>query len=547
MTAISGEVVAAALSRYRALLATHRERLDEMNVFPVPDGDTGSNLLSTVGEIDSALDLASSDGDLDALASRLGTAAIRAARGNSGIILAEALRGFTGALARMRHGEGVAAALAQASRLARGAVSDPVEGTVLTVAEDAARAATERAVAGGSELDVARAAADEAWLSLARTPTLLPALREAGVVDAGGAGYALWLDALVAALGGELPDRVPPPPRSPAPVDAAVGSQRHQQDVAGPRYELVVDLDAEPAAVEELRRRWARAGDSMVVVGDSRQWRAHLHTDDPEAARALAEDLGTVRDVEITDMHGQVAARRSSRRQAATVTTAVVAVAATEELAHLFEVLGASVIVAGGRGARPSGAAIIDAIDRTGADEVVVLPDDGPTIDVARRAAIEARRPAVVAPAASMVEGLVAMRSFDARGRAGEVAERMGEAISRVYWAEVLPVVRPSSVDGHHVVPGDWLVRGHRPRFSLAVGDALDAAILALDELVEAIDGGTGDLLEGVTVLRGSLGDRRGVEMLRDHVESLFPSVVVEAHDTAERNVAYSLAARRRP
>lgn len=546
MTAISSEVVAAALARYRALLAMHRERLDEMNVFPVPDGDTGSNLLSTIGELGSALDLASSDGGLDALASRLGAAAIRAARGNSGLILAEALRGFTGALSRQRHGEGVAAALQEASRMARGAVTDPVEGTVLTVADDAARAATERAVAGGSELDVARAAADEAWLSLARTPTLLPALREAGVVDAGGAGYALWLDALVAALGGEQPDRAPPP-RSPVPVADAVGSRRHHEDVAGPRYELVVDLDAEPAAVEELRRLWAGSGDSMVVVGDGRQWRAHLHTDDPEAARALVEDLGTVRDVEVTDLFGQVAARRSSRRQAATVTTAVVAVAATEELAHLFEVLGASVIVAGGRGARPSGAAIIDAIDRTGAEEVVVLPDDGPTIDVARRAALEARRPAVVAPASSMVEGLVAMRSFDARGRAGEVAERMGEAISRAYWAEVLPVVRPSSIGGHHVVPGDWLVRGHRPRFSLAVGDPLDAAVLALDELVQAIDGGTGDLLEGVAVLRGSLGDRHDVETLREHVYSLFPSVVVEAHDTAERNVAYSLAARRRP
>lgn len=547
MTAISSEVVAAALSRYRALLAMHRERLDEMNVFPVPDGDTGSNLLSTISDLDAALDLASSDGDLDAFASRLGAAAIRAARGNSGIILAEALRGFTGALSRMRHGEGVAAALGEASRLARRAVSDPVEGTVLTVADDAARAAAERAVAGGSELDVARAAADEAWLSLARTPTLLPALREGGVVDAGGAGYALWLDALVAALGGEVPDRAPPPPRWPAPVAAAVGAQRHHEHVAGPRYELVVDLDAEPAAVEELRRRWARSGDSMVVVGDGRQWRAHLHTDDPETARVLAADLGTVRGVEVTDLHGQVAARRSSRRPVATATTGVVAVAATEELAHLFELLGASVIVAGGRGARPSGAAIIDAIDRTGAEEVVVLPDDGPTIDVARRAALEARRPAVVAPAASMVEGLVAMRSFDARGRAGEVAERMGEAISRTYWAEILPVVRPSSIGGHHVVPGDWLVRGHRPRFSLAVGDALDAAVLALDELVEAIDGGTGDLLEGVAVLRGSLGDRHDVETLCEHVHSLFPSVVVEAHDTAERNVAYSLAARRRP
>lgn len=546
MTAISGAVVAAALSTYRTLLATYRGRLDELNVFPVPDGDTGSNLLSTVADL-AAIDLSSSDGDLDALASRLGAAAVRGARGNSGIVLAEALRGFTGALSPQRHGDGVAAALREAARMAREAVSDPVEGTILTVADDAARAATERAAAGGSELDVARAAADEAWQSLARTPTLLPALDEAGVVDAGGAGYALWLDALVAALGGELPHRAPPPPKSSAPAGAAVSPPRRHEDVAGPRYELVVVLDAETPAVEELRRLWAGRGDSLVVVGDAGRWRAHLHTDDPEAARALAEDLGTIRDVEVTDLHGQVAARRSSHRHAATATTAAVAVAATDELAHLFEVLGASAVVAGGRGARPSGGEIIDAVDRTGAEEVVVLPDDGPTIGVARRAVLEARRPAVVVPAASMVEGLAAMRSFDAGRRAAEVAERMSEVIGRVYWAEVLPVIRSSSVDGHDVVPGDWVARGHRPPFALAARDPLDAAVLAIDELVESIDGGTGDLLESVAVLRGSLGERHDVEALRDHVQSLFPSVVVETHDTAERDVAYSVAARRRP
>ena len=555
MSRVTAQVVVDTLVLLRSLLADHRSRLDDMNVFPIADGDTGTNLLGTIDEIAAALTKGAVDDDLGEVASLVGETSVRAARGNSGIIVAEALRGFTAALVEGGPPPGAAAggprarlasALAEASRQARLAVSDPVEGTVLTVAADAASAAG-AVPAGADDLAVARAAADEAWASLARTPTLLPPLAEAGVVDAGGAGYALLLDALVAALGGPRPDRAPPAPR---PGDASAGRPARPAGVVGPQYELLVDLVAEPAAVDQLRREWARSGESLVVVGHADRWRAHLHTDQPESARAVAERLGTVSRAEITDLHRQaarhLAASPLARPPLRDAVSSVVAVAATDQLAHLLSELGAAVIVRGGRGNRPRGGAILDAIAAAATDEVVVLPDDGPTVDVARRAAARSVRHAAVVPAASAVEGLVAMDAYDPRAPAERVAATMTRAIERVSWCEILPVVRASRVQGIDVVAGDWLVRGHRPSFLEVAGDPFDGAVVGLDRLVDRIDGGTGDLLETVIVLWGAAGDAEEAAMLRDHVESLYSSAIVEVHVTAEPHLAYAVAARRR-
>lgn len=548
MSVLSAGAVVAAVARFEVLLAEHRDRLDEMNVYPVPDGDTGTNLLGTVAALRKVLGDGAVDADLGEVASAIGRAAVRAARGNSGIIVAESLSGFTAALAAGGPGTGVAAALAEASRAAWRAVSEPAEGTVLTVAADAARVAGGRAAERpADDLAVARAADDEAWASLARTPELLPALAEAGVVDAGGAGYALWLDALVAALGGNPPARVLQPPGPVGAVRARAGTDGS----VGPRFELVVDLLAADDDVDRLRRAWAGSGDSIVVAGHAGRWRAHVHTDDPAGALATAESVGDVADSEVTDLHDQAARHRQAGgrapRRGEHVPTGVVAVAASEQLTHLFSELGATAIVPGGRGNRPPGAAIIDAIDRADADGVVVLPNDGPTVEVARRAGQEARYPAVVVPTASMVEGLVALCALP---RAGEspaaVSAAMAERLARTWWSEILPVARPAHVDGVDVDVGDWLVRGHRPRFTLAELDCLSAAVLAVDRLVEAVDGGTGDLLEAVVVARGALGEPADSVALRAHVESLYPAALVETYDTAEPNIAFALAARRR-
>lgn len=529
--------VVSALERFEAMLVEHRARLDEMNVYPVPDGDTGSNLLATVA----ALRADAAGPDLASVASSVADAAVRAARGNSGIILAESLRAFTSTLAD-DDDAGIAGALAEAAAAARRAVGDPAEGTILTVAADAAGAAVVCEAAGGDDHAVLLAAREEAWASLARTPELLPALAAAGVVDAGGAGYALWLDALAAAAGAQTPRRALPAPAPTHDLPESAAS-------LGARFELVVQLEAAPGDVEALRRTWAGTGDSIVVAGHGQRWRAHVHTDDPAAALAAAEALGTVGSSTTTDLHEQAAQHRwYAAEPAAPVPpgTGVVAVAASDELAHLFRELGAAQIVPGGRGQRPSGGALIEAIERTGSDAVAVLPNDGPTVDVARHALGRARRRGVVVATSSMIEGLAALRALTSLPPSGgpSAPEAMEQLLARTCFAEVLPVVRPAVVDGAQVHPGDWLVRG-RPRSSLAAGDPLEACVLALDRLVEWIDGGTGDCLEALLVARGALGAPADSVALRAHIDSLYPGATVETYDTAEPNVAFALAAQR--
>ncbi len=550
MTPLAVSTVVDGIGRFRVLLDENRAALDELNVYPVPDGDTGTNLLGTVAEIATHLDTADPDTrDLATVAATVGAHAVRAARGNSGIIVAEALRGFVAALAEEAtapEAEALAHALEEAAGLARRAVSHPVEGTVLTVADDAARAARARARSGADALSVATAAADAAWAGVGRTPELLPVLDEAGVVDAGAAGYALWLDALVAALGGDPPRRVPPPPRWGRVVVGGVGGAGAS---GGPRYEVLVDLVAGAAAVDELRRRWAGMGESVVIVGQGEHWRAHVHTDDPGEVGAAASAVATVERSEVTDLHEQASEHLRSAAAPgpdAGERTGVVAVAASPQLEHLFRALGAGVVVPGGRGARPSGGAIADAVEATAAGHVVVLPNDGPTVEVARQAAASVSRDAVVVPTSSVVEGLVALRAFDPHRPARAAVAVMERAVETVAFAEIAPVVRPSRVGGVEVDVGSWLAIGQRPRFTLAADDPLDAAVLAFDALFDWVDAGTGDDLDLVLVLRGGAGDPKDTVSLRDHVESLYPSTLVEVYETAEPHVAYTLAACRR-
>jgi uncharacterized protein len=273
----AGEVRAVVLA-YRDVLHEHRAALDRLNVFPVPDSDTGTNLLRTM---DAVVEFLPPEGiDMAATCRAVADGALVGARGNSGVILSQVLRGMTGALA---DGQGVAASLEAAAAAARKAVLQPVEGTMLTVADAAARGAT-----GPTLVDVlegARAAAAEA---LARTTEQLPALADAGVVDAGGAGYLLLLDAALAVVDGRP---VPALDGGPGPVCA--------RPLTGPRYEVTYLLEAGADDVDGLRTRLGELGDSVAVSGAEGRWSCHVHTDDPDAAVAAGEAAGTPARVEV--------------------------------------------------------------------------------------------------------------------------------------------------------------------------------------------------------------------------------------------------------
>ncbi len=307
-------------------LDAQRARLDSMNVYPVPDGDTGTNLAVTFKAVVAELD--GTDSDMRATCLALVRGALMGARGNSGVIVSQVLRGAceVWAGADVIDGATLAAGFRAAAGAAREAVAAPVEGTILTVLDSAAAAATQQAerladrAAVGSVASVARRAAA---VALEATPTQLAALAAAGVVDAGGAGWLVALDELAALTGADVgsgfgvtDSGAAEAHGAPHPETAGTGGRSPAAQIAylGPRFELSCILEVEGAAADELRRRWEELGESVVVGGAADLWACHVHTDDVEGALAVVTALGSPRSVEVTDLHAQAGRDDVGRR-----------------------------------------------------------------------------------------------------------------------------------------------------------------------------------------------------------------------------------------
>jgi dihydroxyacetone kinase-like predicted kinase len=271
-------------------LDRYRVDLNRLNVFPIADGDTGDNLVALMRSVVEQMS------DADDVVDAVKKGALLGARGSSGVIFGQALHGFVTSLPDPCGADGLARALTAAADAARLAITDPVEGTILTIAGDAARAA--RSVsATSSTAEVVRVAAEEGHRSLARTPELLPPLAEAGVVDSGGAGYVLFLDTLRDVILGEASG----PLELPHPASPACNGNGN----GGGRYEVVCLVGGGKRQLDELRHRWRSLGDTVAIGGGEKTWRCHVHTDDVAAVLAAARTVGDVSSVEITDLMRQ--------------------------------------------------------------------------------------------------------------------------------------------------------------------------------------------------------------------------------------------------
>ncbi|RNL79873.1 DAK2 domain-containing protein [Nocardioides marmorisolisilvae] len=495
-------------------LSAAREEIDALNVYPVPDGDTGTNMFLTMESAREALRdhlaaaPAGEEPDLGPALHVYAKAALLGARGNSGVILSQLI----GALFK-RMGQGgpddrsaslMAEGFAMATEAAYAAVGNPVEGTMLTVARDAAGAAARVAADPETHLgDVLKAAAAEAREALARTPDQMQLLRDAGVVDAGGAGLCVILDAAATAVTGQRSTDAPQP------MAARKASQLPTGDLTedGPAYEVMYLLDVEEEteseAIGALRARLTELGDSLVVVGGDGLWNVHVHTDDVGAAVEAGIDVGRPRRIRVTHFAEQVT--RARGRRAERRGRAVVAVVAGEGLAAIFREAGAHVLV-GGPGRRPSTGEILDLVHGCGAEEVVVLPNDPDTIRAAEAAAAEADGAGdvrvVVIPTKAQVQGIAALavhepgRSFDAdvvqmtsaaRGaRHGAVTVAVKQAITTAGACE------PGDVLG--VLMGDFAIVG-TDLFEVTTA-ILERLLSAGGELVTLVSGeGAGDLV----------------------------------------------------
>ncbi|MDQ3107035.1 MAG: DAK2 domain-containing protein [Actinomycetota bacterium] len=527
---LDADQLKAVVSGYRDALRNHQEALNRLNVYPVPDGDTGTNMALTLESVVAELEAA--DG-MTAVCKAISHGSLMGARGNSGVILSQILRGIASAFdAAGDAGDGAAVgrALSEAAVAAYGAVMRPVEGTILTVAKAAGDAAS---AAGGRLLTVLEAAQEAGADALARTPDLLPVLKQAGVVDAGGAGYLLLLDVFLSIVDGRAVPSPPIPtgaaPEIRAEVDAAHASSEGG-DVAGLRYEVMYFLEAPDDTIPQFKEVWASIGDSIVVVGGDGIWNCHIHTDDIGASIEAALDCGRPKRIRVTDLLEQVEEERWVRDAEESpdgdlrepVPCAVVAVATGEGIRRIFRSMGVQQIVAGGQSMNPSTAQILEAVEAAPADEVVILPNNKNIIPVAEQVAPLTTKSVRVIRTTGIAEGFGALLGYDPQANVEENSASMGEAADRVISGEVTRAVRDSTTDAGAVKEGDHLgLTGSK--ITVVEATLAGAATALLDQLV------TEDA-EIVTIIEGEGASPAITRQLTEWLAEAHPAAAAEVH-----------------
>jgi uncharacterized protein len=526
LTTLGPRELRRAVEAFRDALRDHQEELNRLNVYPVPDGDTGTNMALTLESV--CKELASAQAMPEVLTA-ISRGSLMGARGNSGVITSQILRGFSEVLAGSESVDGAAlvAALRRAADAAYQAVLRPVEGTILTVVRESAEAVElawgEGVVALDDLLERARTAADE---SVARTPDLLPALRDAGVVDSGGRGFTLLLAALLHVVDGR------PLPVSEI-VDTPVAVERHLagDDVAGLRYEVMFFLDADDRSINAFKDSWGAIGDSIVVVGGDGLWNCHVHTNDIGAAIEAGIEAGRPHQIRVTDLfeevaeeHGWVQAGERVVSAAPAVETAVVAVGVGAGVQRLLSALGVQQIVAGGQSMNPSTAQILEAVEACNASAVVVLPNNKNIIPVAQQVPDLSDKAVEVVPTTSVVEALAALVAYDPDATVGENVAALTEASLRVRTGEVTQAVRDSQAECGAIREGDWIAIERGGGIVAAVGSAAEACSVLLDRLVD-------DDAEIVTVVVGADARAHDNARIEQHLKLAHPHVDVEFHE----------------
>lgn len=525
---LSARELRTTISTYAELLRSHKEVINRLNVYPVPDGDTGTNMTLTIESVAAELDPLAEDAEMAEVCKAIAHGSLMGARGNSGVILSQMLRGLVAKFPS--HGEVSAELLAEslenADVLARQAVVRIVEGTMLTIA----RAAAEGARAQCETLTaLVRSARDRAKEALAFTPEQLPVLKQAGVVDSGGTGLLLLYDALCSVVAN---DPLPVAPSADTiEVHVHEESDERTDTIADLRYEVMYLLDADDAKMHAFREVWSGIGESIVIVGGDGLYNCHIHTDNIGAAVEAALDAGRPRQIRVTDLTEQVIEERWVREGSAEQPdgeleppppTAVVAVVVGDGVGRIFRSLGVRVLVTGGQSMNPSTADLVAAVLATGSREVVLLPNNKNIRPVAEQVNALVDQLVTVVPTDSIVEGFAALLEYDPDATAEENLVAMSTSARNVIAGEVTQAVRDTRTDVGDVHVGDWIglnatgVRSIADSIAVASNRLLAELIAPGHELLTIIEG------EGAS----SANTRRITEFLAEE----HPGLAVEVH-----------------
>ncbi len=509
-------------------LSSRKDEINRLNVFPVPDGDTGTNMALTIESVVKNLGQLTPASTPEDVRRAITTGALMGARGNSGVITSQILRGLCEGMGDAEELDvpTVAAALAKAEEVAFQAVRKPVEGTILTVLRDTAAAAHKARKKKMGLEEALELIVEAAYESVQRTPELLPVLKENGVVDAGGFGLAILFDSFVAALLGKAGTLGADFSFAGAEPKVEI---EHVNDWEGSQYrycnEFLVDSDTldKEAALEFL----ATMGDCELCVGEVPKFKVHVHSDHPDQVLAYFLEQGQVSEVFIHNMQLQSEERNAKlaaeQADAAPKPLGFVAVAAGEGNAEILRSLGVDVVVSGGQTMNPSTKDLLDAAQQVNAEAVVLLPDNSNIIMAAQSACELAEKPCGVVPTRSVPEAFAALFAVDPEAPLEQNVEAMTEALADVRTGEVTTAIKDSK-DAHDnpIAAGD--VIGIAQGSIEVVAHSVDEAVMGLLAAMDADDADTCTLLAGEDMAEDDF------EALVEVVEAAYEDLDVDAH-----------------
>jgi DAK2 domain fusion protein YloV len=511
--------------------------INSINVFPVPDGDTGTNMFLTMRSVIEEADRVS-DSSVSAVAKAMAQGALMGARGNSGVILSQFFRGLAKGLDEKDYVTGTdwAIALNEASRAAYKGLSQPVEGTMLTVIKDASKAAEEAARTTPDNLTkVTEAVVEAARDSVARTPLLLDVLREAGVVDAGGQGVYVLLEGALRYLEGKVEEmkyRRPQLIAAELPV-AAKAAPRMAEAEEPYGYCTNFLLEGQKLNPDKIRKKLESKGQSVVVVGDETTIRVHIHTYDPGSIIRYATSLGTLHQLQVQNMDDQhVGFIDMQKERLTSLEIGVVAVAAGSGMREVFRSLGAAAIVQGGQTMNPSVQEILQAVESVPSQKVVLLPNNKNIILAASQVQSLTSKEIAVIPARTMPQGIAALIAFNYEGGMEENIQAMKEAVAAVKTVEITEAARSTKLQGLKIKKGQAIAIVDDENL-VAAGDN------TADVFFEAIDKAGIASAEVVTVYYGADVETAQAEQLIQKVRDKYPEKQVEVVSGGQPHYCY--------
>lgn len=533
-----------------AALAANADKINKLNVFPVPDGDTGTNMSLSMAS-GAQYERDALDTNIGALAKATSKGLLMGARGNSGVILSQIFRGFANSMADKEtlSARDLADALMAGAQIAYKSVMKPTEGTILTVIREAASKANKVANQTDDVVELMAAVEDAAQKALNSTPDLLPVLKEVGVVDSGGQGLVFVLQAFYQVLSGDFNEEDMKAPDN-AELDQMVkelhaGAQANSNlDPADIKYgyctEVMVQIGKGTTYdhefdYDEFYKHLAQLGDSLLVINDDEIVKVHVHTENPGEVITWGTHFGSLVKVKVDNMRDQqqavIDAQREDEAQTAKISemtmpapeTAVIAIAAGEGVAKLFKNLGVHTVISGGQTMNPSTADIVDAIKASGANQAVVLPNNSNIFMAAEQAVDLADVPVQVVKTRTVQQGLTAMMGYNPEAEASENASAMSDMIADVKSAQITQAVRDTTLNGVEIHNGDWM--------GIIDGDiqiVADTSEAAAEQSVEKM---LDDDSEIVTIIFGADTKEKAANKLAKSVSAIDEDLEIEIHD----------------